>query len=217
MAVALDRVAVRIAAVALHPHGVDPTVVPELRPPPAVVFAVEPGFAIVARKTIVDAFEVCDVVAGQGQADQRQTRPSRRVAGPVVRRQGRHQPDHGQHCHEAPLPTDSLPAHLVPVRSARMTARVRQCRAKALRLERLCLWRVYICSRRTVSGAPKKMFRRNACRSTPSCTTCGLQPRAGACRPPWARGTRRLRTETRVWSCRACLQGISLTVHGPLY
>ena len=56
MAVALDRVAVRIAAVALHPHGVDPTVVPELRPPPAVVFPVEPGFAIVARETIVDAF-----------------------------------------------------------------------------------------------------------------------------------------------------------------
>ena len=57
----------------LHPYVVDRTVVTELSPPPAVVFLVKPGVAVVARETIVDALEVRDVVAGKGQADQWET------------------------------------------------------------------------------------------------------------------------------------------------
>ena len=38
---------------------------------------------------------------------------------------------------QAPLPPGSLPVHPVPVGSARMTAGVRQCRAKAVLASRL--------------------------------------------------------------------------------
>ena len=113
MAVTLDRVEVLWnPAMALHPHVVDRAVVSELSPPPAVVFPVERGVAIVALETIVDALEVCDVVAGQGQADQWETRPSRRIVSPVVRCPRGCQPNHGQCHHQAPLPPDSFASHL---------------------------------------------------------------------------------------------------------
>ena len=115
MAVTLDRVVVWIPAVTLHPHVVDHTVVSELNPPPPVVFPVEPGVTIVARETIVDALEVRDVVAGQGQAEQWETRPSRRIVRPVVRCPRGCQPNHGQRHHQAPLSPVSIAAHLTPV------------------------------------------------------------------------------------------------------
>ena len=114
LAVSLDPVVGWPAAMALHPHVVDRAVVSELSPPPPVVVPIELIVGIVAYETSVNAREVGDVVAGQGQADQRETRPSRRTVGSVVMCPGGCQPDCGQHRHQAPLPPDSIAAQLAP-------------------------------------------------------------------------------------------------------
>ena len=120
VAVTLDRVTVRNAAMTLHPYVVDRAVVSELSPPPAVVFPVERGVAIGERETIVDALEVRDVVAGQGQADQWETRPVPRASSDLsCCAQAAASPTTASTAHQTPLPPDSIAAHLTPVGTSR--------------------------------------------------------------------------------------------------
>ena len=134
MAIALDRVAVRIADVALHLHGVDRAVVSELRPPPAVV---SPG-----RTGDCDCRPKDDRRCGRSARRRCRTRSTRSTGEPPV-------PPCRQTCRTPPpaaaspitasaairrhsrIGFDCRSFHFSPSGASRVTDNVRPCRAMA--------------------------------------------------------------------------------------